>query len=119
MPRGGRKVADVKPALTPEEWSAKEYYRENSDQVKLCGKYLSVNNDESETCSLHDSEARHALAALALHEQPFGFTWDDLMVLYEAVRAAERAAPYGNELADQLRPIRDKIAALLPPRDTG
>jgi hypothetical protein len=31
------------------------------------------------------SAARHALAALALHDQPFGFTWEDVDRLREAV----------------------------------
>jgi hypothetical protein len=57
-----------------------------------------------------DSDLRHALAALALYGQPFGFTWDDV----DRIRMA--AMYYPGEMARALDGIGDRIAALLPPR---
>jgi hypothetical protein len=52
--------------------------------------------------------ARAALAALALHGQPFGFTHDD-------VRALRRLADGPSEAARRLRDIAARLEALLPP----
>ncbi len=53
--------------------------------------------------------ARAALAAFALHEQPFGFTRQDSAV----VRSAAEAARGGD--AELLQSLADRIEALLPP----
>jgi hypothetical protein len=61
-------------------------------------------------------EERHAIAALALHGQPFGFTWEDV----DWLRAmADWAEEYG-VAADGpawVNALADRIAALLPPRE--
>lgn len=59
-------------------------------------------------------EDRHRVAALCLHGQPFGFTWDDV----EMIRwAADVIQDEGINLqrAMDLRFTADRIAALLPP----
>jgi hypothetical protein len=106
---------DVKAALTPEEWESKSY-EHGFSAARIEDGELRVTDSPGTHYIQFGSEDRHALAALALYEQPFGFTWDDLIAMYAAIRAAERAGPYGDDLANVLRPIRDKIAALLPPR---
>lgn len=58
---------------------------------------------------------RHALAALALQDQPFGFTREDVRVL-RAI--AEVIAPdYPADPDADLSSIADRIAALLPPEE--
>jgi uncharacterized 2Fe-2S/4Fe-4S cluster protein (DUF4445 family) len=57
--------------------------------------------------------ARAALAALALAEQPFGFTHADVAALR---RAAEQIQ--AQELATSLGDLGDRLAALLPPAAT-
>jgi hypothetical protein len=56
---------------------------------------------------------RHALAALALHRQPFGFTVDDLSILNVAADSAYAAG--ANTEGDALRSLADRVEALLPP----
>ena len=59
---------------------------------------------------------RHAIAATALHGQPFGFTREDVALLREhftwdvTCDVSEGAARSGTSLAD-------RIEALLPPED--
>ncbi len=63
-------------------------------------------------------QKRHAVAAIALHHQPFGFTAADLDVLGEVMRFYQhRGFPGDPPLAEQLERICDRISALLPPRD--
>lgn len=82
---------EIAPALPPEEWA--EYL---ADRLIKLPRYLM------------DSD-RHWLGAVALQGQPFGFTWADV----EALRAWD---PRNYEA--ELRNLADRIAALLPPRET-
>lgn len=89
----------MEPALTPEEW-------EEYDKPKL---------DRDIECATHEvgyytPPSRHGLAALALHEQPFGFTWGDV----DFLRMDAEDSPTAH--AGILRELADRIAALLPPR---
>ena len=91
--------ASVGPALTPEQW-------EEYDKPKL---------DRDIECATHEvgyytPPSRHGLAALALHEQPFGFTWGNVDLL----RTVAEDSPAAH--AERLRELADRIAALLPPR---
>ena len=61
-----------------------------------------------------DGDARHALAAISLHGQPFGFTRKDVDVL----RDAAIVVADGPALSAYLGAIADRIAALLPPEST-
>lgn len=76
-------------------------------------------NNASDTCLV---SRRHGLAALCLHEQPFGFTRGDVIDLATAVNDARQlaiAAPQlreqSNALAARLSNLAERIAALLPP----
>lgn len=68
-------------------------------------------------CPGHYTRRLHALGAIALIGQPFGFTWDDYdrldMLAVEADLGHERTDP---ALVAWYVGMRDRIAALLPPR---
>ena len=65
-------------------------------------------------------DRRHALAALALHGQPYGFTVDDIVILHAV---ADQHAGQVLQMKDRsrtttteyLRGLAERIAALLPP----
>lgn len=65
--------------------------------------------------------ARPALAALALHGQPSGFTPDDVRALRQLADGLETrsstAGAVSPEASSRLRALADRIAALLPPPD--
>ena len=91
---------EIQPALTPEEWRSKTATR---GDVEL---FVHVSGPET----------LYALAALCLHSQPFGFTWEDVDFLqYNAARARSR---HGDLIAEafDFDGLADRIAALLPPR---
>jgi hypothetical protein len=105
---------DVKAALSPQEWAQA---RVNANGFRLAhrvsGGGLSFHGHSRTHPDvlpyLISPEEGHALAALALHGQPFGFTWQDVDVLrYEATQGCTRAAI--------LNMLAYRIAALLPPR---
>ncbi len=60
-------------------------------------------------------QKKHAVAALALHGQPFGFTRADVEALNNAWCAVKGYHSGSEEDARQLESLRDRIAALLPP----
>lgn len=63
-------------------------------------------------------EKRHAVAAIALHNQPFGFTHDEESLLEELLGFYERRAFAGDsEVAARIRRLLTKISALLPPSE--
>ena len=63
-------------------------------------------------------EKRLAVAAIALHNQPFGFTHEDEALLEAQARFCEgRGAPGDRETAARLRDLQDRISALLPPKE--
>jgi hypothetical protein len=119
------------PALTPEQWEARDYRqvaRELDDWAKTQGgtaeddatEYvaklgLSGNGSVIVMNRAHDRvlvppPARAPLAALALAEQPFGFTSADIQaVLQAANRTEDEGAAAG------LRDLGQRIQALLPP----
>lgn len=93
----------LRPALTPEEW------KQHTPQLD---EYMMWAADEA---GLFGEGHRAKLAALALHGQAFGFTWDDVDAIHMALRMLQEqgiAAP-------PLRMLADRIAALLPPRVSG
>lgn len=100
----------MNPALTPEEWAG-PFPVERHDWlagVKSRGDgslrlYLAV-----KWTPMDEADSLHALAALALHGQPFGFTWEDVDWL-------ESLEGCGLHVVS----LRDRIAALLPPREEG
>ena len=90
-------MAEIKPALTAEEWA------EMAAPPIIFGKY--ANRGENLLAWAEDDTHldRHQLAAVALYGQPFGFTWDDV----DRLRTTNDPV---------LRSLADRIAALLPPR---
>lgn len=116
---------EITPALTPGEWAtpADEYgqrlfmFDGNETMVNLTTEGIRVNWEagyEAEMAKLSPS-ARHAVAALCLHEQPFGFTQEDVDFIENVLRGREAG---GFELFEDTAHRFDlcaKIAAFLPP----
>lgn len=109
--------AEIQAALTPEEWArfAANMGRLDIEILKnlfdgrphITIAFRVRNGDE--IFSFEHGE-RHALAALCLHGQPFGFTQEDVELLR---RSAENELSGGT--AERLSGLADRIAALLPP----
>ena len=111
----------IAPALTPEEWGG-----DLIDVIGGFGGHVSWGQGIVDIRStLPPERFRHALAALALHGQPFGFTREDVGVLREdAALWATRADFYGlltvahqacmTEYRKRVS-LAARIEALLPP----
>jgi hypothetical protein len=103
---------ETQPALTPEEWArwreGETFFGGMNARRERGG--IMVEQDSDDEVWVND-ENRAALAALALHGQPFGFTWEDV----DAIRTTATYLHDGGE--DQLHAIADRIEALLPPRE--
>jgi len=102
---------EIGPALTPEEWE-KEGARAISDRddymrFRNC---LDALTEYDSTSFRTRTEMRKAVAAHALHGQPFGFTWDMVHALRECVATAD--FPDRPDLAEA---AIERIASLLPP----
>jgi hypothetical protein len=103
----------IKPALTPEEWARK---RAERPQPKEPGYVVVTPYVEDRhwgiSVSSHYSNAsvnkdlRHALAALCLHGQAYGFTREDVAAL-ERVQLE----------VGGLQSLIDRLEALLPPEE--
>jgi hypothetical protein len=124
---------EIRPALTPEEWKALRWRANKEvgggpetamDEVGCDVQRDSTNYLDFEWSDLKcdPRELRHALAALALHGQPFGFTRQDVQMLLARagdVEAEERdlspLSPIASEVAPAYRNLAARIAALLPP----
>jgi hypothetical protein len=116
------------PALTPEQWEARDY-RQSARDLDSWAKTQNAKEDTTEYVAklgLSDSgsviamnrshdrvlippPARAALAALALAEQPFGFTNADVQAV---LGAAERVEDQG--AATALHDLGQRIRALVP-----
>ena len=117
--------SEIRPALSAEEWAKRTVVRgEFMDECKVSGweKIVAVHNGGD---SVYPTPARHALAALCLYQQPFGFSQEDVDLLgrladYDHGEAACLDG-YDNfpEEADRreahTRSLAARIAALLPP----
>jgi hypothetical protein len=107
------------PALTPEEWrdtGAGHDWR----AVTIEGGEVAVHG-EMQTISV-PSELRHALAALALHGQPFGFTHEMVDALEDAL-ATSVDSYAGTGLHDTSHAAAalaiTNLRSLLPPRENA
>jgi hypothetical protein len=122
---------DIPPALTPEQWEARDYRQaareldtwakkaeqqsadDSTEYVAKLG--LNANGSVIVMSRAHDRvlvppPARAALAAFALAEQPFGFTREDVVALRAAAETVEDAA-----IARSLRSLATRLESLLPP----
>lgn len=118
-------LPEIPNALTPEEWVVGYYdSRELEIRVKTPGldgsKRLHVNVRAWPLGgTMGDPRDLHALAALCLHGQPFGFTHEECDELRRAITFGEEAWCDSVILNEQsvavFRSILAKVAALLPP----
>jgi hypothetical protein len=119
------------PALTPEQWEARDY-RQSARDLDDWSKSRSAGHEEDATEYVaklgvnptgsvvvmnraHDRvlippPARAPLAAFALIEQPFGFTPADVELVHSAAARAE-----DQQVAAALRDLGQRIHDLLPP----
>ena len=112
-------MADIRPALSAEEWAeleAPDLDRPRTEEEQRWSDRVW----DLKRC-VEDAGRPHALAALALRGQPFGFRWVDVDALTACVEKARQYA--GSERADAVtaeaaEAVRH-MAALLPPRATG
>ena len=116
----------MKPALSAEEWAAKERVVDEPGFYDFGTRYgdfcISDSRHTSASCG---QEHFHAIAALCLHNQEFGFTREHVGMLrdahfYLADYFGERAAcgftrAEAAAEADPLSDLADLIEALLPP----
>ncbi len=101
-------MSEVTAALTPEEW------REYAPLDRSLAQYVTAVAQRN----------AHGAAALALHGQPYGFTWDDYYELLDNAHEIEAGdgppehmLPERKRQVHQLRSIARRIAALLPPQE--
>ena len=107
----------IKPALTPEEWAARGIMRPAGLSHTLCafrrrGGKLDVGLVGHEGSSTIHPQHAHAVAALLLNGQPFGFTWEMVDALRDAVECAESPDDYPLALK-----AVGLVEALLAPRE--
>lgn len=123
-------TSDTRPALTPEQWEAKDYRQPARDLDRWAQDQPGAGGDDDTEyvakLGLNDSgsviamnrahdrvlippPARAALAAFALAEQPFGFTAADVEVVR---RTADRVEDSSTQA--QLRGVAERLQALLP-----
>jgi hypothetical protein len=124
-------MSNITPALTPEQWESRDYRQPARDLDRWAqGEPGAGDDDATEYVAklglsgagsvivmnrAHDRvlippPARAPLAALALAEQPFGFTPTDVRTVMRAAERTDDAA-----LADGLRDLGQRLQALLPP----
>lgn len=99
----------ITPAMAPDGWAKLQDTKTCESEIyegKLLANNVVVEN-------------RHAVAALALHGQPFGFTWDHVIALEYAIEASDQYIGHDVPSHDDLVSLKDRIAALLPPRTEG
>ena len=120
---------EIPPALTPEQWEARDYRQVARELDTWAKEQLSADDSTEYVAKLglnekgsvivmsraHDRvlvppPVRAALAAFALAEQPFGFTREDVVALRAAAETVEEAA-----IARSLRSLATRLEALLPP----
>lgn len=109
-------MSELKPALSAEEWKVKDK-RLSGETYVVRDAYgdLTVRYDH-EMFAIVPSELEHALAALALYGQPFGFTWEDVETLRAVIAEFPmRDEAEADELGSRLHALANRIAALLPP----
>lgn len=112
---------EFEPALTGEEWTGAEpamrrdgwlIYHSPPRDGESAGSWLCIQDPGEPLGTTIRPEHRHAVAALALHGQTFGFTWADvdrIGALCLGIADDDRRAALADTAA--------RIAALLSPRE--
>ena len=117
----------IKPALTAEEWAKKETKQAewcyNEGAVKL-GTWIVWEGDterELEVLIVYGESDfrypiadRHGTAALCLHGQTYGFTWEDV----ETLREIAEVSQFPREV-HICASLANRIEALLPPDEVA
>lgn len=112
----------MKPALTAEEWAAKRVVLGTGFPARWEAYVERGGGEYQDPPRLHlwrdgygvQAGRDHALAALALYGQPFGFSHEDVREIQDAGFAVMKFG--GNRAWQQrLQAIADRIKALLPP----
>lgn len=134
----------IQPALSPEEWEARYHWIQCFDswegeevqritgvgEIRADDAHLSVTSHQHHLHAVFDAPSdRHALAALCLYGQPFGFTWQDVARVlaeadshqYEALKRERNGfeAKQDRDHEAYWRSLATRIAALLPPEPAG
>src|SRR4051812_14958414 len=103
----------IKPALTAEEWKRQSFTRGEPDNVHITrrGGIIELDLQHSGNSGYPAPATRHAIAALMLDGQPFGFTREDVQLLHDvAYRLDDR-----QDQQERLDDLAERINALLPP----
>ncbi|HUR91209.1 MAG TPA: hypothetical protein VMY38_00900 [Gemmatimonadaceae bacterium] len=102
---------EQRPALSAEEWI------QYADDMAIMADWAADRRPFGPQRRFSFQEKRHAVAAMALHNQPFGFTRDEEAMLESQARFYEHRGFGGDlEIAAKLRRLSRKISALLPPK---
>ncbi len=113
----------MKRALTPEEWESAGEPRVERDGIWMYAPHkadLVVVGFPGESGIGIGGDDLHPLAALSLHDQPFGFTHADVDLLRRATvifRVGDMETMQDERDTARLRELADRIAALLPPHE--
>ena len=101
---------ELHPALTEEEWI------QYGDDRSVLADFAAGRRAWGPRRRHNEEDKMHAAAALALFRHPFGFTHEDVQLLEDQATFHEhRGAVTDQMLADRLRWLAQRIAALLPP----
>lgn len=107
----------IEAALTAEEWAA----HPNTHHVRFASMEPGAPGGEVKWTAdrpLSDPPlyfpTRHGIAAVNLHGQPFGFTWEDVDMIRRYADNASQHWAFGDEAG--LGALADRIEALLSPR---
>jgi hypothetical protein len=120
-------MSKIGPALTPEEW-ADTAFRKPGPGGYLCIASGSFVVFECYDPPMLEGQKRHALAALCLYQQPFGFTHEDIALLRKLNEANDYAQGDRFGVLDveitpdetaRLQSLASRIASLLPPKNSA
>lgn len=112
-------MSEINPAMTTDEW-AEFLASGGGDAADENERLMRLNRVRRSMADAALNARRYnAAAAVALHGQRFGFTWDDVDYLRQLVASFRGlgTAPDADGAADNARSLADRIAALLPPRE--
>lgn len=114
----------IEPALTAEQWKNGWVYAQDEPGASSGEHVHRHANDPSSVCvaslmshaCVSDPGCKHALAALCLDGEPFGFTREDLSLLRTALAVWPNL---GSHTEAELTSLIKRIEALVPPEATN